>query len=124
MQSSCHLGQQCVLTVKSQELAQGSVAMLQGKTGRLLSCGPEGCWDGKPRPRGEINFWRRTMFKNGPQWTVYSMLIEHFSLQEKQTQTEKTPLCCINTSFCLLHHIKNKFALLDIKICIKMIVLY
>lgn len=37
------------------ELAKGDVAMLQGKTGLLLSCGPEGFWDGKPKPCGEIS---------------------------------------------------------------------
>lgn len=34
------------------ELAQSSVAMLRGKTGLPLSCGPEGCWDGEPKPCG------------------------------------------------------------------------
>lgn len=60
-------------------LAQGSVAMLQWKTGRLLSCGPEGCWDGEPKPCGGISLWRRTMFKNEPLWAVYSMLKQHCS---------------------------------------------
>lgn len=61
------------------ELAQGGVAMLWGKTGLLLACGPEGCWDGKPKPCGEISTWRRTMFKNEPLWAVYAVLNQHYS---------------------------------------------
>lgn len=61
------------------ELAQGGVAMLQGKTGLPLSCGPEGCWDGKPKPCGEISLWRRTMFKNEPLRAVYAVLNQHYS---------------------------------------------
>lgn len=61
------------------ELAQGGVAMLQAKTGLLLSCGPEGCWVGEPKPCGEISLWRRTMFKNEPLWAVYAVLNQHYS---------------------------------------------
>ncbi len=61
------------------ELAQGGVAVLRGKTGVPLSCWPEGCWDGKPKPCGEISLWRRTMFKNDPLWAVYVVLNQHYS---------------------------------------------
>lgn len=45
-------------------LAQGAVAMLLGKTGFLLSCRPEGCWDGEPTAlRLDRFLWRRTMSK-------------------------------------------------------------
>lgn len=100
------------------ELAQGGVAMLQGKTGLLLSCGPEGCWDGKPKPCGEISLWRRTMFKNEPLWAVYTMLNQHYShlAGGKTNKAYKLKLkntllllsCCIITSCCQLHHILNK----------------
>lgn len=53
--------------------------MLQRKTGLPLSCGPEGCWDGEPKPCGEISLWRRTMFKNEPLWAVYAVLNQHYS---------------------------------------------
>jgi len=61
------------------ELAQGGVTMLQAKTSLPLSCGPEGCWDGKPKPCGEMSVWRRTMFKNEPLWAVYAVLKQHYS---------------------------------------------
>lgn len=61
------------------ELAQGAVAVLRGKTGLLLSCRPEGCWDGAPKPRGEISLWRRTVFKREELRAVYAALKQHYS---------------------------------------------
>lgn len=43
--------------------------------------------------------------------------------KNKHKLNRNTPLCCFNTSFCLLHHIKNKLAMLDSKVCFRMIAL-
>lgn len=99
------------------ELAQGGVAVLPGKTGLPLSCWPEGCWDGKPKPCGEISLWR-TMFKNEPLQAVYVVLNQHYShlAGGKTNKAYKLKLkntllllsCCIITSCCQLHHAPNK----------------
>lgn len=88
------------------------------KIGLLLSCGPEGCWDGEPKPCGEISLWRRTMFKTEPLWAVYAVLNQHYThlAGGKTNTTYKLKLkntllwlpSCIITSCRQLHHILHK----------------
>lgn len=99
--------------------------MLLRKTGCLLSCGPEGCWDGEPRPRGEIGFWRRTMFRNEPLWAVYTVLKQHYSYPAagKTNRNQiKTPHYCHHSLLvaagCITPTEKNKLHIFWHQVCL------
>lgn len=64
------------------ELAQGAVAMLLGKTSWLLSCRPQGCWDGEPTALRLDQF----MEEDSPLWAVYSVLRQHYSFSWRKNK--------------------------------------